>query len=126
LHPKTPKTGLYYYGERWPNVHHARLRMCCSLLNSHLHKNIHVIDSSSCACGNKNEDADHFLLNCPLFTAPREKLFKSLLDLGILKRGECLNSLVLLFGDQTLSPDINEKIFECVHSYLKETGRFNI
>ena len=36
---------LYYYGERWASVHHARMRMGCSKLHSDLCLRLHVIDN---------------------------------------------------------------------------------
>ena len=52
---------LYYYGQRWPSVHHARMRIGCSKLNYDLHFNLHVVDRPNCECGAKYETAEHFL-----------------------------------------------------------------
>ena len=41
---------LYYYGQRWPAVHHTRLRIGCSKLNFDLCRNLHVIDYQHCTC----------------------------------------------------------------------------
>ena len=34
---------LYYYGNRWPSIHHSRLRIGCSKFNHDLHYNLHVV-----------------------------------------------------------------------------------
>ena len=65
----------YYVGTRLGKVLHARLRMECSSLNSHLyHKNI--VDSPSCLCGGF-ESAYHFLFVCPRFAAARNSYIPS-------------------------------------------------
>ena len=51
---------LYFYGERWPSVNHARMRIGCSKLNN----NVHVIDDPICTCGTAEETAEHFFLEC--------------------------------------------------------------
>ena len=42
---------LYYFGQRWPSVHHARMRIGCSKLNHDLYSNLHVRDNPSRDCG---------------------------------------------------------------------------
>ena len=59
---------LYYYGERWPSVHHARMRIGCSKLKNDLCNNLHVIDNANCNCGNPNETAYHYFLNVQCIT----------------------------------------------------------
>ena len=58
---------LYYYCERWPCVHHTRMRIRCSKLNNDLFNNLHIIDSPSGTCGVQNENVEHFFLYCPHF-----------------------------------------------------------
>ena len=65
---------LYYYGKRWPCIHHARLRIGCSKLKGDLCNNLHVENSSRCACGFELEDASHFFLDCPLYAIERQNL----------------------------------------------------
>ena len=57
---REPSQSLYYYGSRWPSVHHARMRIGCSKLNFDLHFNLRVVNSPSCACGAPHESAEHF------------------------------------------------------------------
>ena len=69
----------FLIGDRETNIWHARMRMRCSSLNDDLHSQIHVIESSECACGYKRENSKHFLLDCPLYTEAREKMLNDLL-----------------------------------------------
>ena len=41
----------FLVGDREKNIWHARMRMRCSSLNDDLHTQIHVLESSECACG---------------------------------------------------------------------------
>ena len=60
------KPTIYYYGERWASVHHARMRMQCSKLNNDLHCKLYVRDSPICRCGASKETACHFFMHCSL------------------------------------------------------------
>ena len=51
LKKKDKPKKLYYVGNRMLSVYHARLRMGCSSLNSHLALILHVKDNPSCTCG---------------------------------------------------------------------------
>ena len=64
---------LFYEGPRDANVKHAQMRMQCSKLNGHLFQ-LHVTDSPECPCGYCIEDSKHFLLNCPLYNIPRQRM----------------------------------------------------
>jgi hypothetical protein len=48
LNPKYQKTVWHYYGQRWGNIHHARLRMGYSKLRCDLFKNYHVVPNENC------------------------------------------------------------------------------
>ena len=69
---------LYYYGRRWLNIHHARLRLGCSKLNYDLCYNLRVKDSPTCSCGHRFETAEHFLISCPSYDLLRVGLQKLL------------------------------------------------
>ena len=64
----------YYYGQRWANVHHSRMRIGCSGLNYDLHTNLHVINSPSCRCGAPQETANHYFMECILYDDQRLEL----------------------------------------------------
>ena len=55
-----PNLKLLYLGDRFPAIHHARMRIGCSKLNAHLCHNLHVIPSPQCHCGYHTEDPQHF------------------------------------------------------------------
>jgi hypothetical protein len=110
---------LFYYGERWASVHHARLRLGCSKLNYDLHSNLHVIDDASCRCGAPIENARHYFLKCPLFHNARINLIQD-----ITKLTTC-NFNHILYGDTSLTLEQNKLLFGAVHRFIVETQRFN-
>ena len=107
------------YGERRCNIILARIRMGCSALNAHLYS-LHVIDIPSCACGLGDEDADHYFLNCPLYTVPRRALRdvvgRFALDLN--------TSEELTNGNINLSISHNIQILQAVYEFILNTQRF--
>jgi hypothetical protein len=124
LHQKTKVNILYYYGERWANIHHARLRMGCSLLNGHLFTNIHVVNSPKCNCGYPYEDINHFFNFCPKFDHQRAVLKNTLINSNLLDLDLNPNPELLLYGDKKLNVDQNLTLFQAVHEYLRTTNRF--
>ena len=110
---------LYYYGERWPSVHHARMRMGCSALASDLTFNLKVISDPSCHCGADLENAHHFFFTCPKYDEIRNSLQNSMPD------NSCFVLKTLLYGDNSLSFSANVDIFSAVHIYINDSLRFN-
>ena len=111
---------LYYYGERWPAVHHARMRIGCSKLHGDLFASLHVIDSPACDCGANNENAEHFFLHCPLFDDSRETLISDIQDIIPIP----ITIKSLLFGCNTADISTNKLVFDAVHQYILNTKRF--
>ena len=109
---------LFYYGERNIAIIHARIRMGCSGLNSHLCLMLHVINDPSCDCGAEVESPKHYFLHCPRYIGPRIKLLNSL------GRYTAVNINILLFGNDELDLRTNKLIFKAVHLYIKESHRF--
>lgn len=109
---------LYYYGERWAGIHHARLRIGCSKLNYDLNKNLHVIDSPQCLCGALQETAFHFFFECPNFINERNLLLAQI-DLIANPTVD-----IVLFGDTNLEDPDNVEIFQAVHTFIRESKRF--
>jgi hypothetical protein len=110
---------LYYYGERWPSVHHARMRIGCSKLNSDLCYNLHVLNNPACDCGFLNEDAHHYFFTCPLHQRERITLFRDI-------RGLVNPDIkILLFGSPELTQKQNQSVFDTVHTFIKDTIRFD-
>ena len=112
------KPTIYYYGERWASVHHARIRMQCSKLNNDLYCKLYVRDSPTCRCGAPKETACHFFMHCPLYHNIRTELFTT-----ITKHTAC-NMEILLHGDASLSEDANKSIFNAVHRFIHDSDRF--
>ena len=110
---------LYYYGERWAQVHHARLRIGCSKLKADLCYKLHVINNSICACSHPIEDANHFFLSCPLYNDIRQELFTDILKFTQ------VNLKNILYGDDTQDLQTNKMIFDAVHKFMISSQRFN-
>ena len=95
---------------------HSRLRMNCSPLKNDLYE-MHIIESKECECGYHTEDAEHYLLHCPLYTEARQNLL--CIDPRI-----TINTHNILFGDQTQSQNLNKLLFSNVAKYIKDSKRF--
>ena len=100
---------MYYYGNREIGIHHARLRMGCSLLNGHLSKILHVIDDPGCRCGFHIESPSHFFLNCPLYAGQRIILIQKITEVSV------CNINIIFFGNKNFNLIENEFIFQAVH-----------
>jgi hypothetical protein len=115
------KNPLYYYGNRFENMMHARLRMGNSLLKADLCNILHVIDDPNCPCGvGVEENAKHFFFNCPLYNVQRVELMSNLLPLVI----NDTETDSLLFGLPDEDHVTNLLIFNAVHNYIRDTKRF--
>ena len=110
---------LYYYGKRWPSIHHARLRLGCSKLNSDVCYNLHIPDiNPECSCGNGIEDAKHFFLSCPNYANIRVQLKNKLEE-------KCKFYLqFILYGSKDLSDHDNMLVFDAVHEFISRSQRF--
>ena len=112
------KNLLFYFGERKIAIHHARIRMGCSLLNSHISILMHLTDNPSCSCGLVVESPKHFFIDCPLYAGPRLELSEKINELTD------FNINIILFGDKNLTLEQNKSIFKSVHRYMNATRRF--
>ena len=108
--------GYFYYGERSEQIIHCRIRMGMSNLKFDLF-NRHLSENSSCSCGYPAENAEHYLLDCPLYTAIRNTTIHTLSP-------SYKDTETLLKGHPALSLDENIAVFEIVHDYIKKSGRF--
>ena len=121
--PRPITSPLYYLGPRREAIAHARMRMGCSPLNAHLHYYLHVIESPACSCNmGVEENADHYLLVCPIYNIIRQVMFNDLVSLGITK----IDTDLLLYGNADLQFPTNQAIFKIVHQYITDTARFLI
>lgn len=116
---KKPKNLLYYHGTRFCTVHHCRLRLGCSRLNSDLCNNLLVKHSAKCICGNNCEDVTYYFFHCPLFAVQREILMEKIDFVTDVK------TEILLFGDESIAYEDNIIIFTSVHEYIKTSHRFD-
>jgi hypothetical protein len=113
------KKSLYYRGGRLENCIQARMRMSNSPLKSDLFTELHVIESPDCPCGSgQPETHEHFFFECHLFDIARAELRNNLLPFVI------NNADFLLFGVPNEDNPSNAKIFDAVHTYIRETKRF--
>ena len=86
-----------------------------------------------CACGTEIETTEYFLLRCQFYITQRLELFENLEIVEKLEKVEpnflslyAKNDiLILLYGSQTNSKNLNQEILENVISYLKVTTRFD-
>ena len=108
----------YFIGDRWSAIQHARLRIGCSKLNSHLCNNLHVIPRPSCQCGFYNEDPAHFFLECPLYFHQRVALVT---EIGT---DDLINIETLLYGTKQYDKRVNEKVTSAVHRFIIDSKRF--
>ena len=119
LTPHLHKNHLFNLGNRWPNVQMARLRIGCSGLNSHLCLNLHVIESPQCICGHINENPEHYIFDCRLFTEQRNELNQTLSKF----EGHIIDIDDILYGCPDLSWSENKDILFAVHKFINESGR---
>lgn len=106
----------YFQGTRPLQLQHCRLRNGMSDLNGDLVKR-HLKTDPSCACGFKNESAEHFLLFCPLYALIRSNTILTIKD-----RHRTTN--LLLFGSEELSLSENAIICAKVQEFIKKSKRF--
>ena len=112
----TKVPSYYYYGDRAEQAIHCRLRLQMSDLNNDLFSR-HLSDNPMCSCGLDRESAEHYLLYCSTYNNLRANTIHSLPDHSI-------NITSLLKGDPSLNLKENERIFRCVHAFIRESERF--
>jgi hypothetical protein len=105
----------YSIGDRFLSVLYSRMQNKCSALNADLY-HANLIVNYNCLCWYFNENAEHYLLHCNRFTLSRIMLFE-INKLNLI--GIPVNIDLLLFGNETLSCDINCSIFLAVQKYTK-------
>ena len=80
-----------------------------------------------CACGTEIETTEHFLLRRQFYSTQRLELFEKLekVEPNFLKLSAKNQVLILLYGSQTNSQNLNQEILKNVIIYLKATTRFD-
>ena len=110
-------TPLHYYtGHRKAQILHTRLRNKCSALNEDLFLK-GIVDSALCQCG-LVESSHHFFFICRFYHTIRQVLFTNASRLC----GLTLNNF--LFGNNSLSHEINVDLFLAVQKFIMESKRF--
>jgi hypothetical protein len=109
---------IYFYeGDRKWQIFHARLRTECSSLNQHLFKK-NISPSPLCQCGIV-ESNYHFFFECHRYADSRASFLNTISTI-------CSATLQkLLNGDPNISDDANRRLFEAVHTYIRESRRFS-
>lgn len=118
LNADSAKPSYYCVGNRLGQIYHARLRMDCSSLNSHLYRK-NIVDSPNCICGDQ-ETTTHFFFNCPRHNALRHRFIFSLTP------PVRLTTNILLFGSDELTIAQNTDIFLSVQKFILSSKRFTI
>ena len=107
----------YYVGERTAQTIHCKLRLKMSDLNFDQY-NRHINPCMKCSCTAEKEDAEHYLLYCPVFTTFRKTTIDILPHIA-------KNCNTLLHGNTTFSIPFNTYIFLSVHEFITITKRFH-
>ena len=90
------------------------MRNNCSDLKFDLFSS-HIAPDTICCCRHRVENAEHYLVQCPLYIAARIALFHQL------RRFHPLNENMLLFGSETPNFADYSFIFTSVQLYIKES-----
>ena len=106
----------FYIGERRVQILHTRLRTKCCSLNYDIFLR-RLNDSPLCRCCNL-ENAEHFLLKCPIYHQQRITLTQ------IISQHCQTSPHLLLYGDISLPLEINILVFEAVQKYIQDSKRF--
>lgn len=104
----------YKVGTRLGQILHARLRMECSSLNTHLFSK-NIVNSPECVCGGF-QSPYHFLYTCVRYTNIRNTYLSDILPRYTTNE--------LLFGKETATSEENESLFLKVQEYIIKTKRF--
>ena len=104
-------------GPRKLSVIHARIRNNCSDLKCDLFQN-HLTDDTRCACGNTEENALHFFLECENYANSRIVMFRQT------RKYHPLSLNTILYGKSSLSDNDNSFLFQAVQKFIQDTGRF--
>ncbi len=112
----------YSFGPRKLNIILTQLRCSASFINYDSFR-CNIISDPSCSCGAEIENAKHFLFDCPLHTAQRQRLLN---ELNWLPENFIINVNLLTKGDAKLTNEQNILIFKASQDYIKASKRFLI
>ena len=101
---------LRWAKNRKAQILHTRLRTNCSSLNLDLFLK-GITDSPMCRCGSI-ENSQHFFFHCPYYQQQRNAL------LNVVSTYHRPTLDLLLYGESSLSYDVNMLIFENIHRFI--------
>ena len=107
----------YYSKTRKARILHTRLQTNCSSLNLDLFLK-GITDSPMWRCGSI-ENSQHFFFHCPYYQQQRN----TLLNVVFTYHRPTLD--LLLYGESSLSYDVNMIIFENIHRFIWNCKRFS-
>ena len=107
----------YYLANRLSEAIMCKLRLEMSDLQYDLFRR-HLSNSTACACGFEIEDAQQFLLHCPLFNQARNQ------TIVLLPNEVKMGINVLLFGSDIKTYSENSEIFTTVSNLIQKSERF--
>ena len=99
---------------------------------SHLIQQLHsfkIIDSPYCThCTDRLETTTHYLLTCPKYTDIRDEMLRLVGEIGA-RHGINLDDLtklksILLKGNNNMTLEENNLIFDAVQQYISKSKRF--
>ena len=103
-------------GTRKGQIKHARLRLRCSKLNTHLFER-NLTETDMCNCGKSKETVKHYLLECENYDEIRDEMYRDL-DMTT-----TLTSDMMLYGSDDLTQNENKIMFETVQKFILKTER---
>ena len=122
----TPHPPLYYtLGTKLGNTLHTHLRLGMSRLNAHQYS-IQKNSDPACACGHKQENTNHYILDCPLHRLARMHLYTQIsthLNVDFHTQTNTAKINTLLYGHNTTKTS-SIPISKEFQKFLQNTGRF--
>ena len=85
-------------------------------MNYYLYRR-NLVPSPNCVCG-AVENNNHYLLRCPRYDDIRNEM------INVVMRHTNVTVDTLLYGNVTLSVNVNQEIFKAVHKYIGKTKWF--
>jgi len=116
------------------NCHHpqglkflTRLRLGLSHLRKHkFNHNFQDSVNPICKCGQEFETTSHFLLHCPLYSDVRKTFLNKIKSIksNLIDKNDSNLVNILLYGDMSLTTEINPSILNSTIDFLLESRRF--
>ena len=107
-----------------------QIRVGLSRLKSHKKRfNFRDTPTDTCTCSSNSETSQHYLLHCVNFSNERETLMRSITPIlntkGLSSLNDCAKVKLLLYGDDSLSRDVNSIILKATLQFFHDSERFH-